>query len=79
MGTYTSSPVCLQCAVRSSQQSETTTWPRPATRRRGGYLSSRGCSAQLVPLLQLASTDQGQHLFRPLPGLPPALPHQQLG
>ena len=45
LGTYTSSPVCLQCAVRSSQQSETTTWPRPATRRRG-YLSSRGCSAQ---------------------------------
>ena len=42
MGTYTSSPVCLQCAVR---RSETTTWPRPATRW-GGYLSSRGRSAQ---------------------------------
>ena len=42
MGTYTSSPVCLQCAVR---RSETTTWPRPATRW-GGYLSSRSRSAQ---------------------------------
>ena len=78
LGTYTSYS-CVPAVFRAEQP---VIWDQnlaPSRHQARGLYNQPWLQCTVVPLSQLASTDQGQHLFQPLPVLPPALPLQQLG